>query len=259
MASLEKSVRFAAMGVAALFVGLGVVGILGAWWFDFQARDVAQKGFGIVETAVAVVDAGVSRVDGLIASSRTEVRQAAETISAVGSRAEANSPVLTALNERLDSRLEPGIAKMQQALNPVREAVGKIGDVVSLVNSLPIMADRSPSLTALDDGFNRRDESLAVVKQLRGTLRELVGAQKREVSAETIATLNALTQRIDNRLGEVQAGVQGLRSEIKALQARLDARKARVLFVLNILAVVTTLALGWIVYSQFVVIRHYRG
>ena len=179
---LEKTTRFAAIAVAVLFIGLSLFGIVGVWLVDRRATEIALKGFGLVETAVGVVDAGVARVDDLIATSRTEVRQASETITAVGARAEANSPVLNALNERLETSLAPRIAQMQQVLAPVRDAVGTIGNAVSLLNSLPMMADRAPRLAALDETFNRLEELSADSTQLRGTLRALVARRRRATS-----------------------------------------------------------------------------
>ena len=257
MPILEKTIRLAAIAVAVLFIGLGLLGIFGAWFVDRKATDVALKGFGLVETGVEVVDAGVGRVNDLIATSRMEVRQASETITAVGTQAQANSPVLNALNERLDTTLAPRIAQMQQVLAPVRDALRNVANAVSLLNSLPMMADRAPRLAALDDAFNRLEELSADATQLRGTLRALVSAQKSDVTAETIATLNELAQRIDTRLGEVQTNVQGVQADIAALQARLDTRKSRLLFVFNLLAVFSTLMLTWIVYTQVVVIQHH--
>jgi hypothetical protein len=215
------------------------------------------KVFGLIETGVGVVNAGVARVDDLIATSRTEVRQASETITAAGAQAQANSPVLNALNERLETGLAPRIAQMQQVLAPVRDAVGTIGNAVSLVNSVPMMADRAPRLAALDETFNRLEELSADATQLRGTLRALVVAQKSDVTAETVAALNRLTQRIDTRLGEVQAKVQGVQADIAALQVRVDTRKSQLLFVFNLLAVLCTLMLAWIIYSQVVVVQHH--
>jgi hypothetical protein len=255
---LEKAVRSIATVVAALFIALSLLGVAGVWWIDRRATEVALKGFGLVETAVGVVDAGVARVDGLITTSRTEVRQASETITAVGARAEANRPVLNALSERLETSLAPRIGQMQQALAPVRDAVGTIANVVSLANSLPMVAERAPRLAALDDAFNRLEELSADSTQLRSTLRALAGAQVNHVTSETVAALAGLTQRIDTRLGEVQAGVQGFRGDIAALQLRLDARKSRLLFLFNLLALLMTLMLAWIIYSQIVVIRHHR-
>jgi hypothetical protein len=254
---LEKTGRFAAIAVAVLFIGLSLFGIFGAWFLDRKVTDGALKVFALIETGVGVVNAGVGRVDDLIATSRTEVRQASETITAAGAQAQANSPVLSALNERLETRLAPRIAQMQQALAPVRDAVGTVANAVSLVNSVPMMSDRAPRLAALDDAFNRLEELSADATQLRGTLRALVVAQKSDVTAETVATLNGLTQRIDRRLGEVQANVQGVQADIVALQVRLDTRKSHVLFLFNLLALVCTLMLAWILYTQIVVIQHH--
>jgi hypothetical protein len=257
MSILKKTIRVAAIGLAVLFIGLCLFGIFGAWFVDRKATDVALKVFGVIETGVGVVNAGVGRVDDLIATSRTEVQQASETIAAAGAQAQANSPVLNALNERLETNLAPRIAQMQQVLAPVRDAVGTVANAVSLVNSLPMMKDRAPRLAALDDAFNRLGELSADATQLRGTLRALVAGQNNDVTAETVATLNRLTQRIDTRLGEVQGNVHGVQADITALQARLDTRKSRLLFLFNLLALLCTLMLAWILYTQVVVIQHH--
>jgi len=257
MPIIEKTIRFAAIALAVMFIGLSLLGVFGAWFVDRKTTDVALKGFGLIEAAIGVIDAGVSRVDDLIATSRTEVRQASETITAAGGQAQANRPVLSALNERLETSLAPRIAQMQQVLAPVRDAVGNVANAVSLLNSMPMMADRAPRLAALDETFDRLEGLSADATQLRGTLRALVVTQESDITAETIATLNGLTQRIDTRLGEVQANIHGVQADIAALQVRLDKRKSRLLFVFNLLALLSTLILTWILYSQVVVIQHH--
>src|SRR5678816_2603064 len=197
MTILEKTIRIAAIALAVLFIGLSLFGIFGAWFVDRKATDVALKGFGLIEVGIGVVDLGVGRVDDLIARSRTEVRQASETITAAGAQAQANSPVLNALNERLEASLAPRIAQMQQVLAPVRDAMGTVGNAVSLLNSLPMMTDRAPRLAALDEAFNRLEELSADTTQLRGTLRTLVVEQKSDIAPGTVAALKGLTQRID--------------------------------------------------------------
>jgi hypothetical protein len=257
MPILKKTIRFAAIALAVLFIGLGLLGIFGAWFVDRKATDVALKGFSLIETGVGVVDAGVSRVDDLIATSRTEVRRASETITAAGAQAQANSPVLNALNERLETSLAPRIAQMQQVLAPVRDALGTVSNAVSLLNSLPMMADRAPRLAALDETFNRLEGLSADATQLRGTLRALVVEQKSDIAPETVAALRGIAQRIDTRLGEVQTNIDGVQADIAALQVRLDTRKSRLLFVFNLVALLSMLMLAWIIYTQVVVIQHH--
>ena len=257
MPILEKIIRIAAIALAVLFIGLSLVGIFGAWFVDRKATDIALKAFGLIEVGIGVVDAGVSRVNDLIATSRTEVRQASETITAAGAQAQANSPVLNALNERLETSLAPRIAQMQQVLAPVRDAMGNVANAVSLLNSLPMMADRAPRLAALDGTFNRLEELSADATQLRGTLRALVVEQKSDIVPETVAALKGITQRIDTRLGEAQANVQAVRADVAALKDRMDKRKSRLLFVFNLVALLSTLMLAWILYTQVVVIQHH--
>ena len=257
MRILEKTARFAAIALAVLFIGLSLVGIVGTWFVSRTASDVALKAFGVIEIGVGVVDAGIGRVNDLVATSRTEVRQAAETITAVGGQAPANSPVLNALNERLETNLAPRIAQMQQALGPVRDALGTVSNAVSLVSSLPMMAERAPRLAVLNETFDRLEGLSADATQLRSTLRALVVEQKSEITPETVAALKGLTQRIDTRLGEVQAKVQAVRADVDALQVRLDKRKSRLLFMFNLVALLSTLMLAWVVYTQVVVIQHH--
>jgi hypothetical protein len=258
MRILEKTARLAAIALAILVVLLSMCGVFGAWWVNRQATDVALRGFGVIETGVGVVDAGVGRVGDLITRSRTEVRQAAETIVTVGAKAQANSPVLEALNERLETNLAPRVAQMQPVLAPVRDALGSVGNALSMLNSLPILADRAPRLAALEETSNRLEELTADTTQLRTTLGALA-EQKGNVAAETVAALQGITQRIDARLGEVQTNVQAVRADVAALKVRLDQRKSRLLFAFNLLAMMSTLMLAWVVYTQVVVIQHHRG
>ena len=257
MRTLRKAARFAAITLAALFIGLSCISIVGTWFVSRRASDVALKGIGVIEIGVGVVDAGIGRVDRLIATSRTEVREAAETIATVTGRAADNRPVLNALNERLETSLAPRITQVQDALAPVRDAIRDVSNAVSFVSSLPMMAEHAPRLAVLDETFNRLEAMSADATQLRATLRALVAAQDSEVTPETVKALNGLIQRIHTRLGDVQNKVQAVRAEVDALQVRLDQRKSRLLFTINLVAMLSTLMLAWIIYSQVIVLQHH--
>ena len=120
-----------------------------------------------------------------------------------------------------------------------------------------MMAERAPRLAALDETFNRLEGMSADATQLRSTLRALVVEQNSDVTPETVAALKALAQRIDTRLGEVQANVQAVRADVDALQVRLEKRKSRLLFVFNLVTLLSTLMLAWVVYTQVIVIQHH--
>jgi hypothetical protein len=51
--------------------------------------------------------------------------------------------------------------------------------------------------------------------------------------------------------------VDGVQAGIEALQVRMATRKARLLFLFNLMALLSALMMGWIIYSQVVVFRHH--
>ena len=242
-----------------LFIGVSVVGIFGAWFVNRKAADVALKGFGVIEIGVAAVDAGVRRMDELIARSRTEVKEAAETITRVGGRPATNRPVLNALSERLETNLAPRVAQLRENLTPVRQAVAKVNNVVTLMSSLPMLSERAPQLATLDETFDRLEALSVDAAQLRSTLRELANAQTNDIAPETVATLKGLAARIDNRLGQVHAKVQSVGANVDALEVRIEKKKSRLLFAFNLIAVIMTLMLAWVMYTQVIVIQHHRS
>jgi hypothetical protein len=77
------------------------------------------------------------------------------------------------------------------------------------------------------------------------------------MTQEAATTLTNLTSRIDTRLSEIQTGVQEVQAEIRALPARLQTLKSRLLLIYDLAALLATLLFVWVIYSQFVVIRHH--
>ena len=140
----------------------------------------------------------------------------------------------------------------------MRDAVGNVSNAVSLVSSLPMMAEHAPRLAALDEAFNRLEGMSADATQLRSTLRALVVAQNSDVTPETVACAQRANAAYRYRAGSrSRRRFKRYAPRWTALQARLDKRKSRMLFVFNLVALLSTLMLAWIVYTQVIVIQHH--
>lgn len=257
---LKQIGRVLLIFIAVLVIVLSVAGIAGAWWLNRIATDVTLTAFSVVDTGVSVAEAGVSRVDSLVQDGRTEVQQAEETITTVGTNLQENSPVLTALSARLQTRLAPTIENIQQAIAPVREALRTVSNIVTIATAIPGMSERAPRLERLDQAFTQMEQTAADIKQLDDTLRASVVEGKNQLTQEAVTTLTGITTRVDTRLAEAEAAVDQVQSDIDVFQVEMDETESRLLLIYNLAALGATLLMLWLIYSQVVVIRHHwRG
>ena len=243
--------------VALLVIVLSLGGIFGAWWLSNTVSDVTLKVFSVVKTGTEVVDSAVGRVDTLVQTARSEVQQTGDMITTAASNLQENHPVLTALNERLDTRLGPTVDNIQQTLAPVHDVLVTVSSAVSFANSIPFIQERAPRLEQLDQTLTQLGGLAADVKQLRTTLNTAVAEKADQLTQGVATALTDLASRIDGRLAGVQSDVQALQSDITALQERIQTLQSRLLLTYNLVALAATLLCLWVIYSQIVVIRHH--
>jgi hypothetical protein len=253
----KKTSRILALVMAVVVIVFSVGGIFGAWGISSALSDFTLKVFGVIQGGVEVVNSGVGRVDTLLQTARSEVQQAGDTVNSIAANLQENHPILTALNERVENRLGPGVEKIQEAMSPVHDAIVKVGGAVSFANSLPFVAERIPGLDQVDQTLTRLGTLGADLQQLRSTLRALADEKADKLTQAAEAALTDLVARIDGGLAGIQTDVQTFQADLTALQTRLQQRQSQLLLLYNLFAVLATLLFVWVIYSQVVVIRHH--
>jgi hypothetical protein len=243
--------------VALLVIVLSLGGIFGVWWLSNTVSDATLKVFSVVKTGAEVVDTAAGRADTLIQTARSEVQQSGETVNTVASNLQENRPILTALSDRLETRLGPAVDKIQEAIAPAHDALVTVSTALSFANAIPFIQERAPRLEQLEQVATRLSTLAADVLQFRTTLRTAVTEKADQLTQQTATALTDLASRIDAGLASIQSDVEALQSEIAALQARFQARQSSLLVTYNLIALAATLLCLWVIYSQVVVIRYH--
>jgi hypothetical protein len=189
--------------VCVVVILLSVGGIVGAWWANNIVTDVTLKVFSVVQGGVQVVDDAVGRVDTLVQTARSEVQQAGETVTTIAANLQENHPILTALSERVETRLGRD-RQNSEAIAPVRDALVTVSSVVSLANSI-FVQERAPA----SNSWNRLSSGWALArcpatKQLREAT--VAGADKLIQTAHGADRLTSVSMLA----GDIQSSVQAL-------------------------------------------------
>lgn len=240
--------------MAVLFILIGIAGIGGAWYANRVATNVTLKLFSVVETGVSVAETGVSRSLTRVMDSRSEITQTEEDITTLGKNLKENRPALTALSNRLDTRLAPAVDNIQSTLEPVQEGLTSVNAVLSVANSIPYFQEKAPGLQDIQDALDTITSLGADITQLRTTIRAAAEGKADTLTDETTTLLLNITQRIDDRLAQTQGNLEQVQNKVNALQEEIARKKARLLFIYNMSAALLSLLFLWLIYSQVVVI-----
>ncbi len=241
--------------LAVLFILFSLAGIGGTWYVNRVLTNITLQIFTVVESGVSLADNGIGMALDKVKESRSEIALTQQDIETLGTNLKANHPGLTALSERLDTRLAPTVENLQTVLAPVKDALVTINSVLAVANEVPFMREQAPGLEDAQEAIENVLDMQADVQQLRTTLRAAAEGKADVLTDQTTAVLLRLAERIDTRLAKTQANLEAVQAKIQELQREIAARKARLLFLFNLGAVLITLAFIWIIYSQIVVIR----
>jgi len=246
--------------IAIFVILLSVAGIGGTWYVNRIVTDITLQVFTVVETGVAIAETGVNQVNTLVIDSRTEVQLAEQTILDVSDHLQENSPVLVALNNRLETRLAPTVEKIDAAIAPIRDGLVATTSIVEIANSIPFIQEQAPNLGKVEEVLQNVNQLGADIRQLNDTLGAAVVEEKNLATEELAGVLTDLTTRIDTRLGEVQSEVEALVAEVNAFQEEVRVYKSRLLLIYNLTAIGSTLLFIWLIYSQIcVILSQWRG
>lgn len=256
MKTLKQIGRVLAIIIASLVLVISLGGIIGSWWANSVASDVTNRVFSVVNGGITLAETGVQQADELVGDGRAEVQNASDTVTAVGQNLQENSPVLTALNDRLETRLGPTVELISTTLEPAVNALNTVDQVLGVLNAIPFIQQDAPKLAKLSAAVDGLTQLSADVQQFRTTLRETVVNEKNELTSEAVTVVTDIATRIDTRLAGLEEALQGVQTEINDLQVRSAALNARLLLIFDLAALALTLFLLWVIYSQVVMIRH---
>lgn len=260
MRVLKQIGRVLLILIAVLVLVISLGGIVGAWWANSVASDVTNRVFSVVNSGVTVAETGVQRAGQLVGDGRAEVQNASDTVTAVGQNLQENSPVLTALNDRLETRLGPTVELISTTLEPAVNALNTVDQVLGVLNAIPFIQQDTPKLDKLSAAVDGLIQLGADVEQFRTTLSETVVGGKNELTSEAVTVVTDIATRIDTRLAGLEEAIQGVQTGIDDLQVRSAALNSRLLRIYDLAALALTLFLLWVIYSQIVVIRNqWRG
>ena len=215
---------------------IDISGLVGVWAAYGPARDSVITVSNTLQQGLQVADKGLTRADGYVTQARQVVTQVNDVVTLLGDNVQKNSPIITALGQRVDTKLSPALEQAQTIASTVHDAALKVNGALVILNrfpgvSLPTFNDQ---LSAISAGTQNAQSS---VQDLRTTLANV----KAGVVTKVSTTVTKITARIDAPLAKIQSIITTYHAKVINAQNRLTSTTNQILTYLLVTAISLTI------------------
>lgn len=243
------SLVIAASGLIAL---LCAAGIIGGWALESKAEKAAITALKFVETSAGAVRQAIDRVDVPLAGLEGKTADIADASRQLSQNVSDRGLVMVLLPEEKEQQLTAAVGSLRDTFAEVRGTISGGLDLYRSIDRMPFI--NLPSLS--DDHLDKLDGGVSQAQALAETLRSQIrdvrsgAAGAVDKLQATVALLSAATGQVRDRLAEADA-------RLAALQVLTAQLQQAVPTVFVTIAVLLSLLLAFVIFTQVEVIRLY--
>ena len=210
--------------------------LVGVWVAYGPARDSVTTVSNTLQQALQIADKGLTRADGYVTQARQTVADVNVTAAQLGDRVQSNSPQITALSQRVETKLAPVLAQAQTTASTVHDAALKVNGALVVLNRFPgiTVPALNNQLVAISD---RAQEAQSALQDLRGTLADI----KAGAVAKAQTAVMQVTARIDAALAKIQLLINTYQAKITNAQDRVTSTENTIFTWLLVTAISLTI------------------
>jgi predicted PurR-regulated permease PerM len=247
---LRKVWYGAAITLSVLVLLFSTVGVIGTWIFEQTLVDVTQN----LLNATAKTAGGIRVVAARIDQQSGELRQISSTVSAVsikiGQNIEDKGLARTLLPAEQEERLNATIDNVQKTLSNVREFLTAGMSMYRTINRLPFVDLPGLSDDTVTEIVQTVADTQATVEELRQSIQDF-----RSGVAQGIDRITQVADRMTQRLDDLSAKLAELDQALAHLQDLASQLEASVPLAFGLIAVLLTLLMVYVGYTQIEIIR----
>jgi hypothetical protein len=212
--------------------------LVGVWAAYGPTRNSVITVSNTLTQALQVADKGLTRINGYVTTARQTLTDVNNTAAQLGDRAKTNSPLITTLSQRVDTKLVPVLEKAQTTASTIHDATLKVNSALEALNRFPgvTVPTLNGQLTGISD---RAQEAQSAAQDLRVTLANIKAGTV--TKAET--AVMKITARIDAPLARIQALINTYQGKVANVQDRLTSSTNSILTWLLVIAIAWTILL----------------
>lgn len=254
MSTQQKVFSVIVIQLAALGIILCAILIWLAWAYNTPVTDSLTRGIAGTQTVLAAADRGLQVTNRGLNTALAAVNTIDGATRTVGERLVENSLVFFVLERTVGDTLFPRVLAAQEMITAVTDTIVGVNSTLEAANRMPFV--NVPTFTnELEAASGRLGAARARVDEIRAGIRAI----KEQHIARPVSFVTDRTGLIITDLDSVLATTTRAQVRINVTLARLEFLQANIARIIDLVSVVTTFVMVWLIGNQgYVLIRAYE-
>jgi hypothetical protein len=238
--------------LSGLVILVCAVGAIGTWVVEQSVSDSAVELLGVVENGAGGIRNAATRVDGRLGEAQQVTIGISQSVQQVSQNITDKGLLLTLLPEEQEQRLVDLADQLRESFGAVQELVAAGLQMYQTINRMPFVSLPGPDPEQVESIQSTLDSVRSDVDEARGAIEEVRSGAAARVDRVTNAVV-----MLSGRLQEGRDKLAALDSQLATVQERADSLQQTIPNLLVVLAILLTLFLIYVGYTQVEVIRLY--
>jgi TolA-binding protein len=245
---MEKTKRIIALILlvaSVIFFIASLVGIVFTWVYRQQFSVNASSRLGSIEADLVTAQADLQAAKTELDSTQLQIDALQRALETLGLKGAEDIQAIGELVGKLEDTLVPIISAVADRVKGFQEAIDKLKDTIEKLNQLPLVDLEIPGIEQLEDASTRLEDIYSQVVDGRQKVSDVT-----ELTRDTVASLTTGFAELEGSVQTLSATLGAYSAKISAYQAEVDYLQANLPRWINTAAVLLTVLLMWLAFSQ---------
>jgi uncharacterized phage infection (PIP) family protein YhgE len=240
--------------LSALMLLFSAVGVVVTWVMQSKLSDTTVSLLLAAENATVRVRQVIAQVEGPLGEIKQVATKVAEASSKLGQDVQNEGLLKLLLPPEQEQKLVNLATKVQDTLATIQEVLSTVDNLYQAIDQMPFVSLPAAGFEKVRDVQQSITEIRIAIEELRGRVAEI-----RAGAVDKIGLVTEVATRISDRITEAQGNLAALDAELEGFQQKLAGVRSAVPTVFAIAALLLTLALVFVAYTQVEMIRLFVG
>ena len=241
-----------AITISALILLLSAAGVVGVWVVENKLSDATVSLLQSVYDISGELRQAIEQADQGIGEVRQITAEVSQISSQISQNVEDQGLLALLLPQEQEDKLVASMNSIQETLGTIREFLASTIEMYGAINSIPFVNLPTPSLEQMEQIETTLSGIQADIATLQQNIQDF-----RAGAADVISRVTEAADKITAGLDELSGKIENLDQVLLALQDFSTRMQTTLPTLFVVMALVISLFLAWVTYTQVEVIRLY--